>query len=67
MTLLLLVVGLSANLSLSIQRGQRPGAGIPEGQPAVDFDLKLLKSDKTFKLSSNFGKQPTVLIFGSYT
>ena len=45
----------------------RRGVGIAEGQPAADFTLKLLKSEKTFKLSSNFGKQPTVLIFGSYT
>jgi len=37
------------------------------GDKAPDFTLKHLNSDKTFTLSSNFSKRPTVLIFGSYT
>ncbi|MEZ5162988.1 MAG: hypothetical protein R2688_04405 [Fimbriimonadaceae bacterium] len=37
------------------------------GQKAPDFELKLLGKDEKFKLSSNYGKKPTVLIFGSYT
>lgn len=37
------------------------------GDKAPDFTLKLLHEEKTFKLSDNFGKRPTVLIFGSYT
>ena len=53
-------------LAMSAQVG-RLGAGIAEGQVAPDFTLKLLKSEKSFTLSSNFGKRPTVLIFGSYT
>ena len=34
---------------------------------APDFELKLLDSEKKFKLSDNFGKKPTVLIFHSFT
>lgn len=68
MRVMALGVLLAASLLLaSEQRQQRRGQGITEGQPAVDFTLKLLKSDKSFTLSANFGKQPTVLIFGSYT
>ena len=37
------------------------------GDKASDFTLKTLGSKKKFTLSSNFGKKPTVLIFGSYT
>ena len=37
------------------------------GDKATDFTLKYLHSDKTFTLSDNYGKKPTVLIFGSYT
>jgi peroxiredoxin len=37
------------------------------GDRAPDFTLKFLNSDQTFTLSHNFGKKPTVLIFGSYT
>jgi len=37
------------------------------GDKAPDFTLKLLGSQKKFTLSSNFGRRPTVLIFGSYS
>jgi hypothetical protein len=47
---------------------QRPQEGsLLVGEPAVDFKLRLLNSKETFKLSDNFGKRPTILIFGSYT
>lgn len=62
-----LAIAVSAFLFAMSAQVSRRGAGIAEGQPAADFTLKLLKSEKTFKLSSNFGTRPTVLIFGSYT
>jgi hypothetical protein len=37
------------------------------GDDAVDFELASMDNESTFKLSSNFGSRPTVLIFGSYT
>lgn len=37
------------------------------GDKAPTFTLKMLGSKKKFALSENFGKRPTVLIFGSYT
>jgi len=54
------------------------GQGVPEGDPAPDFDLKLLKAYdlepgedgeavKSVKLSSYRDHKPVVLIFGSYT
>jgi hypothetical protein len=47
---------------------QRPVQGaLQAGDKAPDFNLKLLDKDASFKLSSNFGKRPTFLIFGSYT
>lgn len=50
------------------QNPQRPDrGGIQVGQAAKDFELKSLDGKSTFKLSSNFSKKPTVLIFGSYT
>lgn len=49
----------------NLQRADR--GGIQVGQPAKDFELKSLDGKSTFKLSSNYGKKPTVLIFGSYT
>lgn len=51
----------------AFQGGQQRAPELKVGDPAPDFTLKLLKEDKTFKLSDNFGKRPTVLIFGSYT
>jgi hypothetical protein len=52
---------------VGIQRDQRSEGSLKPGDAAPDFKLKLLKSKDTFKLSDNFGKRPTVLIFGSYT
>ena len=48
------------------------GFGLKKGGPKVgelapDFELKLLDNKKTFKLSDNFDKRPTVLIFHSFT
>ncbi len=37
------------------------------GDKAPDFELKFLDAKETFKLSDNFGKRPTVLIFHSFT
>jgi hypothetical protein len=50
----------------------KDGLGPKQGGPAVgskapDFELKHLAAEETFKLSDNFGKRPTVLIFHSFT
>ncbi|HEV2117989.1 MAG TPA: hypothetical protein VGR48_18275 [Terriglobales bacterium] len=37
------------------------------GQPAPDFSLGLLDKSATMQLSSFRGKEPVVLVFGSYT
>src|SRR5690349_8130631 len=37
------------------------------GDKALDFELRFLDSKETFKLSNNFDKRPTVLIFHSFT
>jgi hypothetical protein len=48
--------------------GFSPKKGAPKvGSSAPDFELTYLASDKTFKLSDNFGQKPTVLIFHSFT
>lgn len=55
--------------------GRRPGFdprgrrnhGPRIGAQAPDFELKFLDSKEKFKLSDNFGKRPTVLIFHSFT
>jgi hypothetical protein len=47
---------------------QRPVQGaLRVGDPAPNFRLKTLDGKGEFELKSNFGKKPTVLIFGSYT
>ena len=46
---------------------QRRGQGVSVGNPAPKFELKSLHSEDVFRLEDNFGKRPTVLIFGSYT
>jgi hypothetical protein len=48
-------------------QGQANRNPLKAGDKAPDFELKNLKGEGKFKLSSNFGKRPTVLIFGSYT
>jgi len=47
-------------------RGPKKG-GPKVGSQAPDFELKFLDAQETFKLSDNFGKSPTVLIFHSFT
>jgi hypothetical protein len=42
-------------------------SGPKVGDPALDFELKHLAADATFRLRDNFGKRPTVLIFHSFT
>ena len=52
------------------QHPQTPRIGstsLKVGDKAPDFALKMLRSERKFTLSGNFGKKPTVLIFGSYT
>jgi len=54
----------------AIGQGQRVRMGdtsLRVGDKAPDFTIKELNSGKPFTLSSNLGKRPTVLIFGSYT
>ncbi len=41
--------------------------GVAAGEPAPDFELKTKDGTETVKLSDHFGKEPVVLIFGSYT
>jgi peroxiredoxin len=51
-----------------LPQGQRPAKGtLKIGDKAPTFKLDYLKDDKEYDLSSNFGKKPTVLVFGSYT
>jgi len=40
---------------------------LQEGDPAPDFSLPLLHSDRRVTLSSEYRRKPVVLIFGSYT
>lgn len=42
-------------------------AGLKTGDQAPDFELKFLDGKEKFKLSDNFGKRSTVLIFHSFT
>jgi hypothetical protein len=37
------------------------------GDPAPDFDLPTVEKDRHVRLSDFRGKQPVVLVFGSYT
>ena len=58
---------LAAGLITVSANAQRRTAGPAVGAEAPVFTLQSLKSDETFSLKDNFGKRPTVLIFGSYT
>ena len=54
------------------KKGDLPGigpkkAGPKVGDQAPDFELKVLDARETLKLSDNFGKRPTVLLFHSFT
>jgi hypothetical protein len=42
-------------------------AKLAPGDPAFDFELPLLETGKTVRLSSFTGEQPVALVFGSYT
>jgi hypothetical protein len=42
-------------------------AKLAPGDPAFDFELPLLETADTVRLSSFRGERPVVLIFGSYT
>jgi hypothetical protein len=37
------------------------------GDPAPDFSLRAVRSDKTVRLSGFAGQRPVALVFGSYT
>jgi hypothetical protein len=66
-TILALSFG-SALLLADPAQGGRPMQGaLRAGDPAPNFKLKTLDGKGEFELNSNFGKKPTVLIFGSYT
>lgn len=63
-----MIASLAAGLALAAPaRPHRREGDLKVGDKAPDFTLKLLGSDKKLTLSSNFGKQPTALIFASYT
>jgi hypothetical protein len=65
-----ILVGMLLSVAALGQRGSsdRPQEGnLKVGDPAPDFDLKRLDEKGTVKLSSFKGKEPVVLIFGSYT
>lgn len=54
--------------ALSALAGQRPvEGGLIVGDPAPNFNLLHVDGKSRFELRGNFGKRPTVLIFGSYT
>lgn len=40
---------------------------LAEGQPAPDFDLRMLDREMRISLASHRGQRPVVLVFGSYT
>lgn len=65
-----ILLAMLTSLPSFAQRGpqDRPREGnLKLGDVAPDFNLKRLDEKGTVKLSSFKGKQPVVLIFGSYT
>jgi hypothetical protein len=46
--------------------GHGEGSLVP-GDPAPDFDLKVVGGEGRIRLSSFAGKRPVVLVFGTYT
>ncbi len=62
-----LVAALVLIAGLSLALAQRVAGGPKPGEDAIDFSLKIVGEDKRFKLRDNYGKRPTILIFGSYT
>ena len=55
------------SLAQGTAEGRPRNGDLKVGDAAPDFDLKRLDGKGTVKLSSFKGKQPVVLIFGSYT
>ena len=43
------------------------GGRLQVGEPAPDFELSMVDGAGSVRLSSYRGKQPVVLVFGSYT
>lgn len=67
-----------ASATLAAQQGPPPEARklleerhregrLKAGDPAPDFTLKRLHSEKTVRLSEFQGKKPVTLVFGSFT
>jgi hypothetical protein len=48
------------------QTGDREGR-LKTGDPAADFDLKMLHSESRVRLSAFKGQKPVALVFGSFT
>ena len=48
-------------------RGERKTTRLKVGDPAPDFTLEELRTRAKVRLASFKGRQPVVLIFGSYT
>jgi len=48
------------------QMGDREGR-LKTGDPAADFDLKMLHSERRVRLSTFQGQKPVALVFGSFT
>ena len=74
--LLLLIMGCASNKiePPSLLNGDKGRPGdfrrvdtVHEGDVAPDFKLKTLDGKRTMRLRAHRGKQPVVLIFGSYT
>lgn len=63
------LVGVLTLAVAPVQRGANSRVGnLQVGDPAPLFKLSILnEKTKAVELAQNFGKLPTVLIFGSYT
>jgi hypothetical protein len=65
-TMLLTFLGLLV-LGVQVHRDRPVEGHLKVDDPAPEFRLKRLGQPEWFSLSSNVGKRPTFLIFGSYT
>lgn len=63
----LTVLAVMLTVHLVQAQGRRGSAGPNVGEKAPEVKLTLLDDDKKYDLAENFGKRPTVLVFGSYT